>query len=45
MTLKQLFEHADSRELGLWTALYQIEAAEQQKRALIARAEAGLRKR
>jgi hypothetical protein len=45
MTLSQLFANADSRELGLWMARAAIEAEEQKKRDLMARAEAARRKR
>jgi hypothetical protein len=45
MTLSQLLANADSRELGLWTALYQIEAKEQQTRDLVAKAHAARRTR
>jgi hypothetical protein len=44
MTLGQLFREADSRELGLWIALYSIEADEQHKRDLVAKAEAARRR-
>ena len=43
-TLTDLFARTTSEELGLWTALYLIEAEEQNNNALKAKAEAALRK-
>lgn len=40
MTLKQLFEHADSRELGLWMSLNRLEADERKLQDLAAKAHA-----
>jgi len=45
MTLRQLFENADSRELGLWIALYDQENKEASLQNLAARAEANRKKR
>jgi hypothetical protein len=42
MTLKQLFDNADSRELGLWISLHRLEheerSAEERGRGLAAKA-------
>ena len=42
MTLAQLLDNADSRELSLWLALYELEGDEAGNRALAARAESAL---
>jgi hypothetical protein len=39
MTLNDLFTRADSRELGLWLALYDLEAKEQNASNLAAKAQ------
>lgn len=43
MTLSQLLANADSRELTLWRALYDMEAEQRSNDALAAKAEAALR--
>ena len=45
MTLAQLFANADSREIGLWAALYRLEYEEQSLRDLAARAETARKNR
>jgi len=45
MTLSQLFNNADSRELALWIALYRQEADSQRLQEMAARAESARRRR
>lgn len=45
MTLSQLLANADSRELTLWRAYFDLEAEQRSNDALAAKAEAALRNR